>query len=104
MITHPLLAPKWSYYRKVQKWIEETDLIEGEDKMVAVAVMIALHEKCSQSLVQSVGKRIKFRLNQMAHVQFTVGNATGNVGPGKQWTIFRYSFLYRIFKKSTVYS
>jgi hypothetical protein len=88
MTTHPLLAPKWSYSRNVQKWKEETDLIEGEDEAApamdeAAPAMIVLREKCTQSLVQSVGKRIKFRSNQMARVQFTVRNATENVEPGK---------------------
>jgi hypothetical protein len=81
MTTHPLLAPKRSYSRNVEKWKEETDLIEGEDE-VAPAIIV-LREKCTRSLVQSVEKRIKFRSNQMGHVQFTVKNATESVGPGK---------------------
>ena len=81
MTTHPLLAPKRSYFRNVQKWKEETDLIEGEDE--AAPAIIVLRGKCTQSLVQSVGKKIKFRSNQMAHVQFTVEIATEVVGPGK---------------------
>lgn len=81
MTTHPFLAPKRSYSRNVQKWKEETDMIEGEDE-VAPAIIV-LREKCTQSLVQSVGKRTKFHSNQMGHVQFTVENATQNAGPGK---------------------
>lgn len=82
MKNHLVLAPKRSYSGIVQKWIEETVLNKGEDE--AVAVMTVLREKCTPSLVQSVGKRIKFHSSQMAPVQFTVAIATGSVGPGNQ--------------------